>query len=58
MHRALHRSGYDRPMHVNELAEAVQVPQPTIPRHLKRSFASARAVTALSVAVRPVFCRG
>ena len=25
----------DRPMHVNELAEALRVPQPTISRHLK-----------------------
>ena len=25
----------DRPMHVNELAEALHVPQPTISRHLK-----------------------
>ena len=26
---------YDRPMYVNELADALQVPQPTISRHLK-----------------------
>jgi DNA-binding transcriptional ArsR family regulator len=26
---------HDRPMHVNELAEALHVPQPTISRHLK-----------------------
>lgn len=26
---------YSRPMHVNELAEALDVPQPTISRHLK-----------------------
>lgn len=26
---------YDRPMHVNELAEALHVPQPTVSRHLK-----------------------
>jgi DNA-binding transcriptional ArsR family regulator len=25
----------DRPMHVNELAEALHVPQPTVSRHLK-----------------------
>jgi ArsR family transcriptional regulator len=26
---------YDQPMHVNELAEVLQVPQPTVSRHLK-----------------------
>jgi ArsR family transcriptional regulator len=26
---------YERPMHVNELAEALRVPQPTVSRHLK-----------------------
>ena len=26
---------HQRPMHVNELAEALEVPQPTISRHLK-----------------------
>lgn len=26
---------YERPMHVNELAEVLHVPQPTVSRHLK-----------------------